>query len=330
MTLAVTYRQHGAPADIVEVTDIGPPPAPSPGQIQVRVTAFPIHPGDLLAIAAARPEGRTVVAGTEASGVIAAIGSGVTCFGVGARVSFFPHAGAWAEIVNVNADVAVAVPDSVSDEVAAQMLCNPLSVLMLRRAAQSHFTVGFDGVVLNNAAASAVGRLFTAGAEHHHIATVSVVRSEQRAEQLRARFPTVPVVSTSAPDWQDRIRDAADGRPIPVALDPVGGSASTDLLSLVSPGGAVYLYGVLADADITLHAADLLNTEKSLRGISIGRWLTTVSPERRASDLASAVMLTVGLGQHLDTAAVFPLTEINDAVRAVTAPGKVGTVLVKP
>jgi len=38
-------------------------------------------------------------------------------------------------------------------------------------------------VVLNNAAASSVGRLFTGIAEHHRIATISVVRSEQRAQQ---------------------------------------------------------------------------------------------------------------------------------------------------
>ena len=60
----------------------------------------------------------------------------------------------------MDAELAVPVPDSLPDEIAAQMLVNPVTVLMLRRAAQQHFSVGFDGVVLNNAAASAVGRLF--------------------------------------------------------------------------------------------------------------------------------------------------------------------------
>ncbi len=46
----------------------------------------------------------------------------------------------------------VPVPDSVTDGVAAQMLVNPLTVLMLRREAEKHFTTGYDGVVLNNAA----------------------------------------------------------------------------------------------------------------------------------------------------------------------------------
>ena len=54
-----------------------------------------------------------------------------------------------------------------------------------------------------------------------------------------------------------------------------------------------------------------------------------VSPEQRASDVASAVMISTALPQHFDVAAIYPLDRIADAVRHVTQPGKVGTVLVK-
>ena len=140
------------------------------------------------------------------------------------------------------------------------MLCNPITALMLRRAAQQHFSVGFEGVVLNNAAASSVGRLFTAIAEHHRIATVSIVRSERRAQQLRDRFPTVPVVPTSDLRWVEQVHTAAAGRPIPVALDPVGGAAVGDLLSTLSPGGTLIIYGDLTQEPIPLHAATVLHS----------------------------------------------------------------------
>ncbi|MDT7719459.1 MAG: hypothetical protein QOE94_470, partial [Mycobacterium sp.] len=196
MSLAITYRQSGDPTAILEVTDIGEPHQPGLGQLQVQISAFPIHPGDLLAISASSALAGQHIAGIEATGVVTEVGAGVTGFSPGTRVSFFPHQGSWSEVVNIDAAIAVPVPDSVPDEVAAQMLCNPITALLLRRAAQRHFAVGFDGVVLNNAAASSVGRLFTAIAEHHQIATISIVRSEARAHQLRDRFPTVPVVST--------------------------------------------------------------------------------------------------------------------------------------
>jgi NADPH:quinone reductase-like Zn-dependent oxidoreductase len=330
MTLAITYRRPGDPADVLEVTDIGDVSPPAPGQVQVQVAAFPIHPGDLLAIAAGRPSGpEPWVAGAEATGVITDVGSGVAGFSPGARVTFFPHNGAWSEIVNVDTTIAVPVPDSLPDEIAAQMVCNPITVVMLRRAAERHFSVGYDGVLLNNAAASAVGRLFTAMALYHQIASISIVRSEQRAQQLREKFPTVPVVSTSSPNWTDEVRVAAGGRPIPVALDPVGGADTTDLLSLVSAGGTVFVYGALADTNITLHAGDMLNSERAIRGLSIARWLVAVPAEKRASDLACAVLIAEGLREHFDTAAIYPLDHITDAVRHVTRPGKLGTVLVK-
>jgi len=331
VSLAITYRRPGDPSDILELTDIGQSSPPGPGQLQVQVSAFPIHPGDLLAISALQttPE-RALSAGIEATGVITEVGAGVTGFRPGTRVAFFPHHGAWRQVVNVDAAIAVPVPDSVPDEVAAQMLCNPITALLLRRAAQQHFGVGFDAVVLNNAAASSVGRLFTAVAEEHQIATVSIVRSEQRAQQLRDRFPAVPVVSTSNSDWVARVHTAAAGRPVPVAFDPVGGVAGADLLSALSPGGTLIIYGELAAESIPVHAATVLHSERSIRGLTINRWLTAVSREQRASDVASAVMIATGLPQHFDVAAIYPLEEIGDAVRHVTQPGKVGTVVVKP
>jgi NADPH:quinone reductase-like Zn-dependent oxidoreductase len=331
MTLAVTYRSPGDPSDVLELTDIGDVAPPGAGQVRVQVTAFPIHPGDLLAIATAKPSGPGPwIAGAEATGVITDVGSGVTGFSPGARVTFFPHNGTWSEVVNVDAAITVAVPDSLPEEVAAQMVCNPTTVVMLRRAAERHFSVGYDGVLLNNAAASAVGRLFTALAVDHQIATISIVRSEQRAQQLREKFPTVPVVSTSSRNWTEEARVAAGGRPIAVALDPVGGTGTTDLLSLVSSGGTVFVYGALADSNITLHAADILNSERAIRGLSMGRWLAAVPGDQRASDLACAVSIAENLREHFDVAAIYPLDHISDAVRHVTRPGKLGTVIVKP
>lgn len=330
MSLAITYRRSGDPTEILEVTDIGQPPPPGPGQLQVQVSAFPIHPGDLMAISAMQIPGRELVAGIEATGVVTEVGPGVSGFSPGTRVTFFPHQGAWRQVVNVDAAITVPVPDSVPDEVAAQMLCNPITALMLRRATQQHFSVGFDGVMLNSAAASSVGRLFTAIAEHHQIATISIVRSEPRAQQLRDRFPTVPVVSTADPGWVKQVDTLAAGRPIPVALDPVGGATAGDLLSALSPGGTLIVYGELAEEPILLHAATVLHSALAIRGLTVNRWLTAVSPEQRASDVASAVLITTGLPQHFDVAAAYPLDRIADAVQHVSKPGKVGTVVVKP
>ncbi|MDT5340741.1 MAG: hypothetical protein QOD90_6246 [Mycobacterium sp.] len=331
MIRAVTYRHSGNPAEVLEVTKVDTPPAPGPGQILMQVTAFPLHPGDLQAVQGAHPSpGEPVAVGIEATGTVLDVGVGVTTVSPGTRVTVFPHPGAWRDTILVDAQFAVAVPDALSDDVAAQMLVNPITVLMLRRAAQQHFSTGFDGVVLNNAAASSVGRLFTAGSKHHEIATISIVRSDERAEQLRDRTPGVPVVSTASPDWVEQVRDAAAGRPIPVALDPIGGAIAADLLSLLSPGGTLISYGVMAPEQIPLHASTLLGADLGIRGLSIGRWLGAVSAEQRASDVASALAMAQGMAPLFAPAAIYPMEQISEAAAHVSRPGRVGVVLVTP
>lgn len=330
MPLAITYAAAGDPADVLAATEIPDPPPPGPGQVQIAVRAFPIHPGDLVGVRFAPPApGERVVAGLEATGVVVAVGPGVSTPAVSTRVTVFPNPGSWAQLINVPAELAVPVPDSVSDDVAAQMVCNPLTAVLLYRAARQHFSVGFDGFVINNAANSSVGRLFTAGAQHHQIATISVVRSAARAQELAERYPNVPVISTDNPDWVQQVRTVADGRPIPVALDPVGGTIAGDLLSLLSAGGTLIAYGQLAQENIPLQASALVGGEIGLRGLTIGRWLTGTAPERRASDIASARALATSQPAEFDVAGAYQLDRITDAVHHVNRPGKIGTVIVR-
>lgn len=330
MTRAITYATAGDPADVLEAVEIPDPPTPGPGLIQVEVRAFPIHPGDLIGVRSGPPHpGQRTVAGLEATGVVVATGPGVDAPTVGTRVTVFPNPGSWAQRINVAAKVAVPVPDSVGDDIAAQMVCNPLTAVLLYRAAQQHFSVGFDGIIINNAANSSVGRLFTASADHHQIATISVVRSADRAYELAARYPNVPVVSTDNPDWVQQIRAIADGRPIPVALDPVGGPIAGHLISLLSSGGTLITYGAMDPENIPLHASVLLGHEIGIRGLTIGRWLNGVASERRASDIASVTAIAIALSAEFDVAGTYPLDQITDAAKHVNAPGKIGTVIVK-
>jgi NADPH:quinone reductase-like Zn-dependent oxidoreductase len=329
MGLGAVYMEAGDPVDVVKLVDVEEPRDPGPGQVLVRVTLFPIHWGDLQAIQLSSPMGR-VGAGVEATGVVEKVGPGVHHVTLGTRVSVFPQPGAWAERFTADAQFVVPVPDSISDEVAAQMLVNPLTVLMLRREAEKHFATGYDGVVLNNAAGGAVGRLVTAGFSNHRIATVSLVRRAETAQQLRERFPEVPVVVTEDPDWADVVRDLIGARTVGAALDPVGGALSADLLGLVSPGGTVVVYGRMADEPIPVHASALLDRGLSLRGATIGRWAATVSAEQRVSDTNTACLMAQAFSSQFDVAAIYPIAQLSDAIGHATKPGKTGTVLVRP
>jgi NADPH:quinone reductase-like Zn-dependent oxidoreductase len=334
MNRRVVHTRGGAPADVLTVIEEPEPEAPVRGQVLIRTMAFPVHRGDLLAVesypgTAAEP----VPVGAEATGVVEAIGPGThgaAGVEVGGRVTVFPLPGGWSQWILADAEMIVPVPDELPDEVAAQMLVNPLTAVMLRRQAQEHLAFGYDGVLVQTAAGSSVGRLVTGVCQFHNMGLINVVRSEHGAAELRKRFPDVPVVATEHAGWADEVRRAAGGRPVSVAFDPVGGKLTEGLLNLLAPGGKLVSYGELAEEPISVHASTLLHKSLTLRGATLGRWLYEASPERRASDVAAATQIALTLKDQFDVAATYPLGELADAVEHAVRPGKIGSVLIRP
>ncbi|MEV6051824.1 zinc-binding dehydrogenase [Streptomyces sp. NPDC052107] len=334
MTRRVVYTRGGAPADVLTVIEEPEPVAPERGQVLIRTTAFPVHPGDLHLIEAGPGDAvDPVTPGIEATGVVEAIGPGTRVapgVEVGVRVTVFPQPGSWAQRLVADAEAVVAVPEELPDEVAAQMLANPLTAVMLRREAQEHLAFGYDGCLVQTAAGSSVGRLVTGVSQFHNFALVNIVRSERGAAELRKRFPDVPVVSTEHPGWADEVRKAAGGRPVSVAFDAIGGKMTRSLMDILAPGGKLVSYGMIAEDPISVHASTLVSKSLTLRGKNIiSGWPSEASPERRASDIATAKQIALALKDQFDVAATYGLDEVPDAVEHAVQPGKVGTVLVR-
>ncbi|MFA3837251.1 zinc-binding dehydrogenase [Streptomyces aureus] len=335
MNQRVVYTRGGSPAEVLTVIEEPEPAAPKRGQVLVRTTAFPVHPGDLHTIGAYPGEAADpVTPGIEATGVVEAIGPethvapGVE---VGGRVTVFPQSGSWSQWFMADAEAVVAVPKELPDEVAAQMLANPLTAVMLRREAQEHAAFGYDGFLVQTAAGSSVGRLVTGVSQFHNFALINIVRSERGAAELRKRFPDVPVVSTEHLGWAEEVRKAASGRPVSVVLDAIGGNMAGNLVDLLAPGGKLVSYGMIAEEPISVHASTLVSKSLTLRGKNIiSGWPSETSPERRASDIATAKQIALALTDQFDVAATYRLGELADAVEHAVRPGKVGTVLVRP
>ncbi|MFF2412122.1 hypothetical protein [Streptomyces sp. NPDC058092] len=89
-------------------------------------------------------------------------------------------------------------------------------------------------------------------------------------------------------------------------------------------------YGLIAEEAIPVHASALLDKSLTLRGKNIGRWLSEASAERRASDVATAKQIALGLKDQFEVAATYGLGELANALELAVRPGKVGLVLVRP
>lgn len=116
---AAFIRNTGAP-DVIEYGDL-PEPKPGPGQVLIRVHAASVNPIDTYvragAIAFELPN--PYILGCDASGVVEAVGEGVTQYATGDRIwctnqGLLGRQGTFAEKIAVDSDWCFPLPDSVS------------------------------------------------------------------------------------------------------------------------------------------------------------------------------------------------------------------------
>src|ERR1700753_1498609 len=121
MIKAIRFEKNGG-SDVLHYVDYALPP-PAKGQVQVRHSAIGVnfidtyHRTGLYALPL--PSGL----GSEAAGIVEAIGDGVSGLKTGNRVGYASGViGSYAEAINAPADRLVKLPDSISDDVAAAVL----------------------------------------------------------------------------------------------------------------------------------------------------------------------------------------------------------------
>src|SRR5712692_2937378 len=117
---AVVCEAFGGP-EVLALRQVPDPPAPSVGEVQVRIGARGVQYVDVLMLAGKyqfRPE-PPFIPGSEAAGEVIATGPDVTGFRIGDRVMSRHRLGAFAELSNSKAEDCDLVPAGISLEAAA-------------------------------------------------------------------------------------------------------------------------------------------------------------------------------------------------------------------
>src|SRR6266567_5380547 len=108
---AVVCEAFGGP-EVLHMRELPDPPPPGPDEVQVRIEARGVQYVDVLMLAGKyqfKPE-PPFIPGSEAAGVVMAVGEGVGNFKVGDRVMSRHSLGACAEIGNAKAALCARVP----------------------------------------------------------------------------------------------------------------------------------------------------------------------------------------------------------------------------
>jgi len=306
----------------------------------VRVVARPIHPGDIQILSALPqggpvapiPEGTLRVPGFEGVGTILRLGTNPEVakrFSEGQRVAFFPAMGSWAEYVVVRYNSLLSVPDEISDQIAAQMLINTITASVLIKAGHNSLKapITLPVYILQNAAASGVGRLLTQVALDRGVRPIRLVRSNQSAERLRSALLGPPIYSTSDSNWKEQVREALGGHKLEVAFDAIGGKAIDDLAEVVDDGGTIINFGSL-ESNMGTNIYSLAPNNIALKSVSIMSWFRLTQDEKQ-KDFELALNLAKNHPELFEVAHEYEFADFQKAIQHASRPGKTGIVLLK-
>jgi NADPH2:quinone reductase len=153
MTHAIRVHKYGGHEVLkwerIEVGD------PGPGEVKIRQTAIGLNFIDIYHRTGFYPQpSLPFIPGSEAAGVIAAVGPGVRDLNVGRHVAYAGVTGAYAEERLIAADRVVKIPKGISDETAAAIMLKGMTAQYLLRRT---YKVGRDTTLLFHAAAGGVG-----------------------------------------------------------------------------------------------------------------------------------------------------------------------------
>ena len=323
---SATYHQFGKPSEVLSITDI-PIPEPGPKEVRVKTILASIHNHDLITIRGQygdKPDLPTTP-GSEALGIIDAVGEEVEDFEIGQRVATASVTGTWAQYFTAPAKMVFAVPDELEDEIATQLIAMPLSALMLLEFMQ----LQPGQWVILNAANGAVGKSFAMIAAARGIHTIGLVRRAEAAQEL-TDLGIEHSIDVSQSSWKDKVRELVGDAQISAAVDSLGGEASNDLLDLLGTNGTLVSFGVMAGEPMIINPSNLIFKQAVVKGF----WGSKTS---REMDLENKQRLINQLIKHatnnqltLPVEAIFDLEDINEAVSGKVQKGKKGKVLLKP
>ncbi len=284
---ALVFDRFGGP-DVLQLREL-PDPVPSPQQALIRTRAIGLNFADVY-----RRQGHyhlagdpPWIAGYEASGEVVSAPAD-SDFAPGDRVAFADSPHANAELVAVDIDRLIRLPDDIDFDTAAALLLQGLTAQYLIR--DSH-ALRAGETVLVHAAAGGVGQLLV------QLAVAAGARVFGLASTLEkchvARLAGAQDAATYADDWvalaQAFGSNPIHGGGVDVAYDSVG-STLLDSLQAARIGGHVVFYGMAGGDPTPVAPRLLMDGSKTLTGGDLWNVLRTSADRRmRSAELFDAV-----------------------------------------
>ena len=301
---AVLLREPGGPEQL-EHTEL-PEPSAADGKVLVRVRAAGVNFADVLVRQGRYPQAPELptVPGSEVAGEVD-----------GRRVMALPRGGGYAELVAVEPELLVPLPDSASFEEGASFLLTFLTAwIPLTRQAR----IEPGSVVLVHAGSGGVGSAAVQVAKHLGARVVATASTEEK------RQVALDLGADEAYGYDDFETVRAD-----VVLDSVGGDVFKQSLGVLQPLGTLLAIGFAGGWWEPLDPAPLVGRNVGVVGFYLGR-LMRHRPDLVREAIGELLPLWAGGAFRPLVGSTFPLAEAPAAHRLIEERRHVGKVVLVP
>ncbi len=316
MTKAIQIEKIGGPEELklVDVT-VG---EPGPGQIRIRHRVVGLNFIDVYHRTGLYPLALPAGIGMEASGVVEAVGAGVTHLKAGDRAAYASAPpGSYCEARVMPALTVCKLPDAIDFETGAAMMLKGLTAQYLLKRTLPQGGLKAGDFVLFHAAAGGVGLIASQWARALGLQLIGTAGSDAKCALAKANG-AAHVINYSTEDFAARVKDITGGRGVKVVYDSVGKDTWDKSLDCLSPFGLMASFGN-ASGPVAPFAPGILGAKGSIyvtRQTLFSHIATRESTQEMADDLFAAV----AGGQvkiHIDQR--YPLADVQQAHRDLEA-----------
>ena len=240
-THAIRIDQPGGP-EAMRLVEV-PIGVPGPGEIRIRHQACGLNFIDVYHRMGLYPLPLPAGLGTEAAGVIEAVGEGVTHLRVGDRAAYacMPP-GSYCESRVLAAKCVVSLPDAIDFETGAAMMLKGLTAQYLLKKTLPQGGLQPGDFVLFHAAAGGVGLIACQWAQALGLQLIGTAGSDEKCA-LALQHGATHAINYRREDFVARVKEITAGRGVKVVYDSVGLDTFEKSLDVLQPFGLLANFG---------------------------------------------------------------------------------------
>lgn len=312
MAMAWTFEKTGGPEVLTwGETTVGEPGA---GEVRVRHEAVGLNFADTYFRTGLYPAPLPSGIGVEGAGVIEAVGSNVTDFAVGDRVTYTGSPlGAYSTERVMPVDSLIHLPDAIECRTAAAMTMRGLTAAYLLRRIDPGLRSG-DSILLT-AAAGGVGLIICQWARLLGIRVIGTVSTPEKAE-IAKRYGCAETIIYREENVAERVRELTDGKGVRLALDSIGETTFESSLDSLARRGLLVCFGTASGPIPPINAMQL--AVKGSLFVTRPALADYIADPAERAELAGELFEHVAKGDiQIDINQVFALDEAIEAHRAL-------------